>query len=253
MEREDDVINMVNDKKYSDDTAFFGIVEDNARKANESERVNDYFAATERAIHASIKNGDKGVKNVRAEHHRFISERAEIIRKRTLLKLIALITAGVIAIGGMIYAGGKIAEQVEISRATAHAVEKARDDLKWLIIEKIGDDGTIAFSSDEDLIATRGSILDKEDFKKLNISSNDIGDIYALSIALGDNENAINALVGSIGDNSNPYKSIADFCDRSGLSLDSFKKNALNNLYESYLNENLNVENNMNDKGKGGI
>lgn len=253
MEREDVVISMVNDKKYNSDTAFFGIVEENSKRASENERVNNYFVATERAILASIKNGDQGVKDVRAQNKRYISERAAILRRKTILKLIALISAGIIVVSGMIYVGGKIKKDAEISKATTHAVEKARDDLKWLIIEKISGDGAVSFSSEEDLIATRSSVLEKEDFEKLNISCDDIGNIYALSLALGDDKNAINVLASSIGDDSNPYESIEDFCEQNGLSLDSFKEIALDNIYTSFLNEMLGAELGVNEKGKGGL
>lgn len=215
---------------------------------NRNAKNAEYAAAIERAIATSTKVGGREFRDVPAERKRFIEDRDKRLRKLTILKLAAIIAAGVIAISGMIYSVDKLHKDVEVSKATSYAVSDARDRVTNLIIEKMCEHGSFTYTSDEDLVKTRSNVLEKEDFDKLKLGSNDFGEIYAVMLALGENnKDVIDKFASSIDGDMNLYKSIGDFADRIGFKdFKSFKETAEDELYKKYSSE-------INHKSKGGI
>ena len=167
---------------YEEEMPFAGMVnkhEEMVRKKEmDADRLNEYFASTERAIQESIGRAES-----KAEVQRKFDERVVQLEKQRKLKIAALVLAGTVFLGGLVYGGKRVSEQQDIKAATSMGTQDAVDELSNLLVYRNG--GSITYSTDIGVRSLFQS-LTTDDYSKLTV--NNIGQIYSYKLVLRDAE-----------------------------------------------------------------
>lgn len=228
---DNEVIDMVNNRKYDDDSAFFDIVNGHAidveNKRREEIKNQHVFEITERAVAASIKRDDVAVQNQRK-----FKERAEFLRKKRILKMVTLIMAGSILIGGSVYAAGRVSVHQDIKKATSIAMDYAREDLVTVLMHSHG--GSFTFSSDDD-IGYLATSLTTKDYSMLGECS--LEEVFAFKMVLprAEFEEFIRALEYTTPDGTYHYISFEQYLNINGFGSErEFENRAEALLLQAY-------------------
>lgn len=219
---------------YESDTAFFGVVNNNATAVKVEEknkkRAEEYYQSIEHAIQHSITMAD-----IRVENEKQIEIDAEKIRKQRKLRIGALILAGVVVFGGLTYTGKRLSDQNDIRTVTNMATDDAKDELSAILMNKVG--GSITFSNDTAL-RTVFSSLSTSDYAKLSVDN--LGQIYSYKLVLGDSEfeEFIKSLTYLENGEQRHYVSFKQFLNINGFGSEmEFTNKAEAVLLEEYASE----------------
>ena len=179
----------------------------------------------------------------KAEIYREFTENVERMKKRRNLRISALILAGTIFVGGLVYTGKRLSDKQDIKIATSMAIKDAEDELTTLLMLKRG--GSVTFLSENGARSMFDS-LSTSDYAKISIDN--LGQIYSYKLILGDTE--FEEFIKSIryleNNEERCYTSFRQFLNINGFSSEEeFVNKAEAILLKQYGNE-LN-------KSKGGI